>query len=200
MSTLDDLNPSEMLRPSYRKEYDLRRSRLCDELILLNTNVHLLGQIIRFDRELFEAPQALFWYLTQLMLRESVIIATRVWGDRRRDASTLDKFGAWLIRDALLATHRQAMRKRLDSACPSQQLVFAMDDMRTMRNVQLAHLAKGNVLGLAAPAVTVSFKTIRAVADALGEYFNAASIGATQLTFRTSRRSFLGNFVEPRYA
>ncbi|MCP4600153.1 MAG: hypothetical protein GY847_06395 [Proteobacteria bacterium] len=172
-----DMKPDEVLQPSRLPEYRKKMRIFWDELVYLHTNLSLLRQIADFDFKLFQAPEALFRYTSRNLMSQCVLIVTRVWGDKRKDVLTLDRFGAWLP-GSVKWTYMESVKNLLHSAQPSSKVVVLIDNLRSIRHADVAHLSRDIKLGFKTRPATLNLEEMQEIADCLGDYYNSINFGA----------------------
>jgi hypothetical protein len=179
MSVLDRV-PEKVLQPSRLEDYQRKMKVFSDELVYLHTNLSLLRQIADFDSSLFQAPVALFRYIRLNLMSQCVLIVTRLWGDKRKDVLTLDSFGAWLP-SAVRCCYTDDVKDILKATHPSRRVEDLIDNLRTIRHADVAHLGRDVKLGLKTRPAPIKLDEIQEIATCLGGYYNCVNFGAEMM-------------------
>lgn len=172
---LNEARSEEVVRKSCLTQYQKDLSRLRDEITYLHSNVSLVTQLSDFDVEFFQAPKAIIRYLANRLFTDSVLIVTRVWGDRSKGMFGLPKMAAWLIKSAVKDAHRDAVKEAIELATPKAELLESIDRMRGVRNARLAHVARNPPEPKSATPVALS--DVQSAAQGLAQYYGAMAFG-----------------------
>ncbi len=181
MGHLDRLKDHDVLNDRYLEQYRRDSGVLRDELVYLHSNLRLLSQLRQFPVSLFEAPQALFWFLIKNLTTECALICCRVWKDKPKRALTLNRLAKWLTERAIRPQYRDELTARLESARVPDSVESTIDSLRSVRHASIAHLDYQGIGALKSSPQPVSFQELRAAGEALGAFFNALSFGSQQL-------------------
>ena len=135
------IKPEDIIRSCYLAEYKRRMGVFSDDLTIAHTNLSILRQIHNFDAELFEAPSALLPFLSTNLIDQVLLILTRLWGDKRRDAMTMDKCAKWLREKGAKKECRDIVACTIDQAMPPSDTCDVIERCRKIRHARVAHLS-----------------------------------------------------------
>jgi len=178
MGNLDRRADRDVLNERYLEEYRQAFSTLRDDLVYLHSNLRLLSQLRQFPARLFQAPRALFSFLTKNLTTECVQICCRVWKDKSSQALTLNRLADSLLAEAIRPRYRDELMARLLSARVPDSVESTISRLRSIRNASIAHLDHQVIRAIKSRPDRVSFDELMAAAKALGVYLNALTFGS----------------------
>lgn len=187
--------PEEVLQPSRLPDYKKRMRIFWDELITLHTNLSLTRQIADFNFRLFQAPAEFFVYTSRNLISQCVLIITRLWGDKRKETLTLDKFGAWLV-SAVRSQYKNDVEGLLQVAQPSRELENFIESLRAIRHAEVAHLNLEAKLGFRTRPKPLNLGELQRIADCLGSYYNNINFNAESMFIPVNFLAEGGRFYE----
>jgi hypothetical protein len=172
----NELTPEEVLQPRCLEDYKKRMVVFRDELVYLHTSISLLRQIYDFDFRLFPSGGTFFRFVARSLTTQSVMIVTRLWGDKAKKSLTLDKFRPWLLK-SVQRMYVSDLKELLDCVWPDQQTEAVIASFRDVRHADLAHLDEKIKLDIQTRPTPIKLRDLEQVAETLG-LASTASISA----------------------
>jgi len=94
---LNELDPSEVLKPSALQSYESGLNLIWKELLRLNSNLFVLDKILKFPSEVVIGPQNNFFKLVNIGLTEnSILVITKLVVDEGEEIASILRFKNWI--------------------------------------------------------------------------------------------------------
>lgn len=180
-TSLNELDPSEMLEPSSLKCYKETRDLVWQELIRLNSYLFVLDKLLHFPSDpsyLFLGPERqTFLSLVNISFTESsLLLITKLTTDTSKDLLSMPRFKNW-VRRRVKQEYQKAFDRLLKENKFSKTVETSKENAKYIRNNLIAHLIVDENMRPKSSIDRISLQEVSLIASELNRLFDVLCFG-----------------------
>jgi len=180
-TSLNELDPSEMLEPSSLKCYKETRDLVWQELIRLNSYLFVLDKLLHFPSDpsyLFLGPERqAFLSLVNISFTESsLLLITKLTTDTSKDLLSMPRFKNW-VRRRVKQEYQKAFDRLLKENKFSKTVETSKENAKYIRDNLIAHLIVDENMRPKSSIDRISLQEVSLIASELNRLFDVLCFG-----------------------